>query len=131
MKAFKCNEERYPWKRKNTNVLVCVNPVITDRAIIRDFCLSLDFIKTKYMKVKNDINKSKRASFLEDSLSNYKWEAHSVYGWDIDNTSSHSVAPTAPKSPPLQLAKTMLLLGLNWPKRQQKVSSILGKVTGQ
>lgn len=65
MKAFKCNEERYPWKRKNTNVLVCIDPVITDRAIIRDFCLSLDFIETKYTKVKNDTT-NLRVWFLED-----------------------------------------------------------------
>ena len=30
-------------------------PVITDRAIIRDFCLSLDFIETKYTKGKNEV----------------------------------------------------------------------------
>lgn len=47
------------------------------------------------------------------------------------NTSSHSVAPTAPKSPALQLAKTMLLLGLNPSERQQKVSFILGKSIGR
>lgn len=37
------------------------------------------------------------------------------------NTSSHSVAPTAPKSPALQLAKIMLLLGLNPPGNGQKL----------
>ena len=61
-----------------SNPSTSMYPVITDRAIIRDFCLSLDFIETKYTKGKNDTTNLKEYGFWK--ISNYKWETHSGHG---------------------------------------------------
>lgn len=43
----------------------------------------------------------------------YSWENLKYKTYHAILTSNHSVAPTLPYSPALQLANTMLLLGLN------------------